>query len=169
MSEVETLFGDAHVQRYPGEDLLRSLLMLLRPFCLSREKANFHRIRSMLARHAMMRGGDVAKDVLVELRAYKKGERAVFSESPFVIQTKSCDEGGNTKTGTLTPGDIFEDYLNGTYFHCDEERRQRAEAWEACPIPKFIFIQSLTSASFVYIHMAGLVSAILAEPTLADN
>jgi hypothetical protein len=152
---------------YPGEDLLRSLLVVLRPFYLHREKASFKRVHNMLARHARARGGDVAQKALAELRSYREGEKRVFSQSMFRMQVQSSDERGNTETRTITPGQIFEDYLNGTYFHREEERLQRTEAWEALPIPKFIFIQSATEAAFVYIHLAGLVSAILAEPALA--
>jgi len=151
---------------YPGEDLLRSLLVVLRPFYLKREAASFRRVRNMLAGHARARGGDVAEEALAELRAYKEGEKAVFSRSVFGMHVEASDEEGNTEGRTITPGEIFEDYLNGTYFHREEERRQRTDVWDAFPIPKFIFIQSATSAAFVYMHFAGLVSAILATPTL---
>jgi hypothetical protein len=153
---------------YPGEDMLRSLLVVLRPFYLEREAASFKRVRSMLARHAKACGGDVADEALDELLAYKKGEAQMFSSSMIRMQVESSDEDGNTQARTITPRDIFEDYLNGTYFHREEERRQRTDAWEAFPFPKFIFIQSATDAARVYVHLAGLVSAILAEPALAS-
>ena len=97
--------------KYPGEDLLRSLLMVLRPFYLSDEPANFKRVRNMLARHAKARGGDVAKEALTELRAYRDGEKTILSRSAILMQVESSDEKGNTETRTITPGEIFEDYL----------------------------------------------------------
>jgi hypothetical protein len=53
--------------------------MVLRPFYLSDEPANFKRVRNMLARHAKARGGDVAKEALTELRAYRDGEKTILS------------------------------------------------------------------------------------------
>jgi hypothetical protein len=90
--------------KYPGEDLLRSLLMVLRPFYLSDEPANFKRVRNMLARRAKARGGDVAKEALTELRAYRDGEKTILSRSAILMQVESSDEKGNTETRTITPG-----------------------------------------------------------------
>jgi hypothetical protein len=46
---------------YPCEDLLRSLLMVLRPLHDSDEPASFARTRNMLASHAKTKGGEIAE------------------------------------------------------------------------------------------------------------
>jgi len=152
---------------YPGEDLLRSLLMVLRPLHDSDEPASFARTRNMLASHAKAKGGEIAEEALADLRLYKKTANAVFSHSPFVIQEGITDEEGESESRRLTAKSIFDDYLYGSYFHRDEERLQRVELWETFPFPKFIFLQSAASFATIYLHLAGLVSAILDEPLLA--
>lgn len=154
---------------YPGEDMLRSLLMVLRTFYAPREPANFNVIRNMLARHAKDREGPVAAAALGELRDYKTGAQKVFARSPIVMQEELTDAAGNVESRIISAKSIFEDYLYGGYFHRQEDRLQRIERWETMPIPKFIFIQSATALANVYVHFAGLVSAILSEPSLIEH
>jgi hypothetical protein len=152
--------------RYPGEDLLRSLLMVLRPLHDGDEPASFARTRNLLASHARAKGGEIAKEALAEFRHYKKAAREVFSHSPFVMSEGITDEGKNSEGGVVTAKSIFDDYLYGSYFHREEERLQRVERWESFPFPKFIFLQSADSLTSIYLHLAGLVIAVLAEPAL---
>jgi hypothetical protein len=81
-------------------------------------------------------------------------------------EQKVDDAGVVVSDEDVTPARIFDDFLNGHYFHEDENRISRIGDWIPSEFQRFIFVGTFHNLAGVYTRFAGTPVAILQEPAL---
>ena len=96
----------------------------------------------------------------------------LFGEVPAVQVSGTRAEQKVDETGLVvsdedvTPARIFDDFLNGHYFHEDEDRISRIGDWIPSELQRFIFVGTFHNLAGVYTRFAGTPVAILRELVL---
>jgi hypothetical protein len=106
---------------YAGEDSLRAFLTLLRPLYLHDEPSGFEQMRLMTRRHADAKGTPDSQKVIAANGLPRQALRQVLTESDSMVILEQTNQGDRT----VRPGEVFEDFLHGRYFHLDDSKAER--------------------------------------------
>jgi hypothetical protein len=149
---------------YAGEDSLRAFLTLLRPLYLHDELSGFEQVRLLARRHAEAKRTADSKKVIEAIDSHGRGLRRVKRDSSGIDIIEQDDQGERK----VRPGEVFEDFLYGRYFHLDDAKVERLRLlWaEVDPIYQEQFIATALRFAQVYGSFAGIPNAILREPSL---
>ena len=150
------------------DQVLKQALMELRPLYLQDEPAGFQQCQAMVKRHAHDVGTDEGSEAIRHIKNHTRRLDSILN-GPMPIQFRELLLGpGHEVLGDeqVKPRRIFEDFMNGIYFHEDEERRARIGEWLHSELQRFLFINMVHDISHVYRSFATIVEGILVEPAL---
>lgn len=141
---------------YPGEEAVRSFLSVLRHLYLQNEPTNFHRLlRLVLDKAATNEARELVK-------GYGRFVRDALKRSSISLNVGTGDQ-----TIPVPPERILDDWLNGYYWHSDDDKRRRLDEWARWPpIHKYVFISTLNDLYRAYEALAIIVWSILEQHSL---
>lgn len=158
---------DVSAQAPVDWDGLRGALTYFRRMWMNDERTCFARLRNMLRANAVARGGQDAATLTAWLDALGEEHSRVRKELPdMAVLEGHIEDGKLVEDGAVTPERIIDDWFNGEIFHGDPEPRGRLDAAgdaEAYVLGLMVAVQEVTR---VYVLLARLARAILAEPAL---
>ena len=153
------------------DQVLKQALMELRPLWLQEEVAGFQQSQAVVKRHAYEKGMDAGREAIEHVRNHTRYLDSILN-GPTPIELGEIRVGQNGQIvdeEEVTPRRIFEDFLNGVYFHEDEDRLARIGAWLHTELQRYIFVNMVHDISHVYRSFATIVEGILAEPALRSG
>jgi hypothetical protein len=147
---------------------LSEAAMLFRPLHLQEEKAGFLQVQAMVKRHAYEKGTDEGKRAIENVKSYTAALNTILKNQDLMrLREQKVDDAGVVVSDEdVTPARIFDDFLNGHYFHEDENRISRIGDWIPSEFQRFIFVGTFHNLAGVYTRFAGTPVAILQEPAL---
>jgi hypothetical protein len=150
------------------DQVLKQALMELRPLWLQDEAAGFQQSQALVKRHAYEKGTDAGRKAIEHVKNHTRYLDSILN-GPTPIQLREirvAQHGQVVSEEEVAPRRIFEDFLNGIYFHEDEERIARIGAWLHSELQRYIFANMVHDISHVYRSFATIVEGILAESSL---
>jgi hypothetical protein len=103
---------------------LNEAAMLFRPLHLQEEKAGFLQVQAMVKRHAYEKGTEESRRAIETVKSYTAALNTILKNQDLMqLREQKLDEAGAVISDEeVTAGRIFDDFLNGHYFHEDEDR-----------------------------------------------
>lgn len=150
------------------DQVLKQALMELRPLYLQDEPAGFQQCQAIVKRHARDVGTNEGSEAIEQIKNHTRFLDSILN-GPMPIQLRELMLGPGREVLSdeqVKPRRIFEDFMNGIYFHEDEERRARIGEWLHTELQRFVFVNMVHDISHVYRSFATIVQGILVEPTL---
>lgn len=154
---------------YPGEEALRSFLVLLRQLYLEKEQANFAKVAKLLRSHARVMTTSAREATLAAIDHHRNAYRNALLHPMIGMKDQSTPKADPSAAKWLTAKEILDDYLYGEHFHWDEDRARRLEHWERVPLHRYNFLATVNALASVCISFSGIVMEILGEPSLLLN
>lgn len=134
----------------PDEDDLRSLLLLISPLVRTNERTHYNNIISILANNAKNE----------DTRSYFKLLQERYSAS----LNSGLRYGANGKE--YSDVDIFKLLINGRYFHCDDNKRDKLKDLEGLP---YAAEGALLGTLCVHMSWLRLINRIIADRILTSE
>lgn len=150
------------------DQALKQALMELRPLWLQEEPAGFQQSQALVKRHAYEKATDAGREAIEHVKNHTRYLDSILN-GPTAIQLREirvAQNGQVLNEEEVTPRRIFEDFLNGIYFHEDEERLARIGAWLHTEVQRYVFANMVHDISHVYRSFASVIEGILAEASL---
>jgi hypothetical protein len=162
--------GEALTSQLSGDDEreLAEALLLFRPLWLKDENSGFWKVQAMVKRHAHEKGSPEGQELIKTVKTYTAAIERILSERDLMaLREQRVDPAGNVvSTEDVPPRRVFEDFLNGLYFHEDEQRIARIGDGLQSDAQRFIFVSAVKHLARVFTTFAGTPRAILRVPSL---
>jgi hypothetical protein len=132
------------------------------------ESAGFDQCQALVKRQAKTKGSDAGRDAIEQIKNHTRRLNQIL-DGPIVmpIREQKIDLCGNVVADwDVEPRRIFEDFINGVYFHEDEDRRERIGEWLPSELQRCVFINTVHAVSHVYRSLSTIVEGILGQPRL---
>jgi len=121
--------------------------------------ATFTAMRRLVDRH--VRANAAGEVLRRHLRVYRQARKAARNGTGIQLHLAA---------GQIKPGDALDDWLNGVYFHDDEDRLQRVDALRRFGMHRHIALVAGRDLSSVYLGFSTyIVRPVAAEPTLCRS
>jgi hypothetical protein len=120
----------------------------------------------MLKRHARAKGTDDGRRAIEEINAFETQRRHTLAD-PELLRLRATNR--PIPPRAVAPQAVFDDYLNGFYFHEDEERLARIGTGLLGDLHRFLFLQTFRSLAVIYVNFSAGPLLILAEPSLQPS
>jgi hypothetical protein len=149
---------------------LRGAMTYFRRAWLNDERTCFTRLRSQIRANAMALAGPYSVELVEWLDALGKEHSRARRELPdmMVLEARTKD-GAIVDERSASAERIIEDWFNGEIFHGDLQRRERLDAAGDPDAYVFALMIAVQNVTRVYVPLAWLANAILAEPALRPS
>jgi hypothetical protein len=128
--------------------------------------ASFERIVRLFRAH-----GDVIDNASADwfrkvLDHYQAQVELASTSALIGLAKERVDEEGDTVSETVSPADMFWDWVYGVYLHDDPGRFARVQEWSFTGAHKFNFLKMASDLAKIYYSFLGIVRDVLEEPGL---
>lgn len=145
------------------EEDFGGFLMPFRQLYLTKDDTEFGKVRNLFSKHAHDKGTETSRQVVEYLKRQKDGYQSVLRESP--MGTIFYAEPGTTASFEHTPRDIIDNWLNGVFFHPEEDAAREVEGPDRALSAFFLADAVLNAAAYMF-RLGELTRAVLREPAL---
>jgi hypothetical protein len=138
----------------PDEEDLRSYLLDFRKLVSDREPVFVYRVFKVAHRHVS------SDEIVAGLARARAAWRDALQQGDIRFVVNDID---------LTPETIMDLWINGWYFHDDVEKRRKLEALGDVPASRWLFIDSVVSATKVVLYVGHVLKIALREGLVSDS
>lgn len=150
-----------------NDDEVLEALMLMRPLHLQNEQAGFQQVQAMTKRHAHEKGTAEGRSAIAAIKSYTTALKQVLRQHDLIrLNEEHVGQDGVVRAQEVPPERVLDDFLNGIYFHEDEERIRRIGDWLPSDAQRFIFLGTVRRVARIYTGFAGTPVSILRELAL---